>query len=287
MDKSWGCAFDSTLFHREVAELLGSWSFAWHWSLRRCIKKIAAGDIIYLCSDQKLSESTIKGRKGCPTLERNLTNRWKIIEQINKVQEKYRNLKYWQNIEGDFVLEGLLEFDVEAKGHHIQDAFEVRIIVPINYPDAPARVFELAKRIPPDYPHINSNRTLCLGTDIEIQYELSDDNSLLQFVEQILIRNLFGFAVWEKTGIFPFGERKHFAPGLLEFYQNYFNVKDCESAKRLLYYLSRMKRYSRNKWCPCRSGKRIRKCHGDKIKKLISVSSSIHSDISNCRNIIA
>lgn len=220
-------------------------------------------------------------------MERNLINRWKIIDQINKVQEKYQNLKYWQTNEGDFVLQGLLEFDVDAKGHHIQDSFEVRIIVPINYPDSPARAYELAKRILSDYPHLNSNRSLCLGTDIEIQYALSDDNSLLQFVEQILIRNLFSFAVWEKTGTFPYGERKHYAPGILEFYQVYFDVKDCEAAKRLLYYLSKMKRYSRNKWCPCRSGKRIRKCHGENIRRIVAISQKerFKADYHNCKGL--
>lgn len=217
-------------------------------------------------------------------MDGNVENRWRIIDQIKSVTKKYQKLIYWQTVNGNFILQGRLEFFANENGHIVKDAFDIKILVPADYPNSLARVWEIGNRIPKRY-HINPDSTLCIGTQIEVEYALSDNNSLIEFVEQILIKYLFGFAVWERTGKFLFGERKHGAEGILEFYQIYFNVKDFESAKRLLYYLSSMKRYSRKKWCPCKSSRRMRHCHGEKIKHILSVSSRsrFRDDYEACR----
>lgn len=213
-------------------------------------------------------------------------DQWKILEEIKQVTTKYRKLTYAQTAKGDFVLQGLLEFSADEKGYFIEDAFEIKLVIPADYPNLPIRAWEKCNRIPKSF-HTNPNDSLCLGTGIDIDNVLSDNSSVFEFVEQILIRYLFSFCVWEKTGIFPFGERQHGATGILESYQGYFNVKDFETAKRLLHYLSKMKRYSRNKWCPCKSGMRMRKCHGENIKKIIGVSKRdrFRNDYNLCKTI--
>jgi hypothetical protein len=83
--------------------------------------------------------------------------------------------------------------------------------------------------------HTNPNSTLCLGTEAAIYTALSENCSLIEFIEQILIRYLFAFSLWEKAKILPFGERSHGPMGIMEFHSDFFKVDNFERVQNLLH----------------------------------------------------
>jgi hypothetical protein len=86
-----------------------------------------------------------------------------------------------------------------------------------------------------------------------------------------LIGLLFGFWVSqllvEQGKLWPFGERPHGVPGLLESYGELIGTTDARSLLRYLDYLS--KETVKGHWeCPCGSKKRLRDCHLEVLKSL-------------------
>ena len=168
---------------------------------------------------------------------------------------------------GNFLLEGTLGFKVEHLNTTITDSYEVLIEIPKFFPRELPISREIGGRIQKSF-HTNPDGSLCLGTDLEITLVLLDNPSIKEYVEQLLIRYLFGHSYYKIKGVLPFGERSHGGKGILEFYAEYFGTKSLESAKRLLKVLANQK-YSRNKKCPCGSMRKTRKCHGATLLKLM------------------
>ena len=62
----------------------------------------------------------------------------------------------------------------------------------------------------------------------------------------------------------PFGELSHGGIGILEYYQELFDLKDTRRVLTMLKILADDK-YRGHDRCPCGSGKRLRSCHGGKL----------------------
>jgi hypothetical protein len=185
-------------------------------------------------------------------------------EQIRCVQKKYANLDISWHIDGTCELKGWITFVAKFKGTKIKDAYKVCILIFSDYPRTIPQVWETKGRIKETF-HRNPNKMLCLGTPTELRLVIAECQTILEFIERVVVCYLFGHSYWERTGKMPFGERRHGVRGELDFYREFFNVDNDDKGIRLLAYLAKGKRYSRNKWCPCDSSRRIRICHGRKI----------------------
>ena len=139
-----------------------------------------------------------------------------LSRQVLEVQHKYSLIADRIVKDGSHELCGLLPFVANHAEMVIRDKFSIRILVPYNYPRGMPAVWETEWKVPITY-HRNPDGQLCLGTPVEIMLELSENPSLLEFVEQVVVRYLFGFSFWKKTGVMPFGERAHGAFGKMEF----------------------------------------------------------------------
>jgi hypothetical protein len=162
------------------------------------------------------------------------------------------------------LLKGRLEFSARnPEVGEIEDAFDLEIDVPRNFPRDLPTVTETGKKIPrtPDY-HVNQHDgSLCLGSPLRLLLLVSEKPSLIGFAETCLVPYLF--AVWHKLrhgGSLPFGELAHGLPGILVDYMDLFKLEKPEEAFRALQLLGQKKRRANKDQCPCGCKRRLGKC---------------------------
>lgn len=158
-------------------------------------------------------------------------------------------------------------FPIIHEGEEI-DRFQIRILVPPEFPKAVPVVREAGGRVPqgnPDW-HTFSNGISCLQVPEEWLINPKHD-SLIAFLDGPVRNYFIAHALAEEGVVRPMGERPHGAAGLWEAYGEMVgsNVPgtiqgflECLAGERL-----------RGHWqCPCRSGKTLRNCHMSHLFKL-------------------
>ncbi len=148
----------------------------------------------------------------------------------------------------------------------IEDSYDVTLEVPPDFPEHMALAWETGGRIPPTY-HKLDNGALCLGSRIRLRLQTAGSPSVLRFVERCLIPYLYGYSHFLKTGRMPFGELDHGELGTL---QELASLLSMETGSAIPYcVLATLKRRRANKRpCPCRSGRRLGRCHNRKVNVL-------------------
>jgi hypothetical protein len=95
---------------------------------------------------------------------------------------------------------------------------------------------------------------------------------LLHYVHELVIPFLYRFFfLKENNGDKPWGELSHGGKGIVEHYEEYFDVSGKEKVKGLLDYLAEHKEIKGHPKCPCGSGKKIRDCHLNELRELNDV----------------
>ena len=187
---------------------------------------------------------------------------------INGVLSKYTGLVVDFTQKSEVLLKGFVDFDIIHCDTRIIDSYEIEINISDSYPIKIPVVKEVGSRILSKFEHIYSDRSLCLATEADIHIELNPNYDLLDFIEKFVISYLFSYSFFEKYKVFPFGERSHGLDGIVEFYEDYFNVESYSKVLKLLEYTCN-KIYRGHDLCPCGSGKRIRDCHKKSVLNLI------------------
>jgi len=184
--------------------------------------------------------------------------------------------------DGNQLVQGLLEFKASYNNITIQDSFQVKILIPSDYPDNPPVAKEIAGRIPSVF-HSNHDG-LCLAAPIEIRRKFSENSTLLKFVNALLIPYLFAFCYWEEHGVMPFGELSHGSKGIMEYYLEFFKVHSETAVLNLLRALV-SGNYKEHQKCPCGSGIIIRFCHAEYFRKLKKIRQfNLLNDYQRCEN---
>jgi hypothetical protein len=162
---------------------------------------------------------------------------------------------------------GTLTFRAEGrKSPPIEDSYDVRIEVPHEFPDRMALAWETGGTILATY-HKLDNGALCLGSRIRLRLQTAGSPSVLRFVERCVIPYLYGYSHFLKTGKMPFGELDHGELGSL---QDLASLLGMEMGPAIPYcVLATVKRRRANKQpCPCGSGRRLGRCHNQKVNML-------------------
>lgn len=191
-----------------------------------------------------------------------------IYEQYEELNSKYKNLNLNKNSSGIWIIEGLLQFDANDRDKKIsiQDEYNVKVTLE-NYPHNVPSAEEVGGRIPKDF-HTNYDGKLCLTAPLEAKIKFKSCPTLTGFFENLLIPYLYLFSFKEKFGYLPYGEFSHGIKGILEWYEEFFNISSKMQILGLLRILADDD-YRGHLDCPCESSKKIRQCHG---KKLIEIS---------------
>lgn len=187
-------------------------------------------------------------------------NQLLINRHFKELNEKFPELNLIAEDNGSWTVKGPLIFSGKYEECEIEGEFSIEITIPDDYPEIPPTVRETANKIPCDF-HTYYDGTLCLGAPLAVRKKFSENPTLIGFVEKCLIPYLFSFDHKRKYGEMPFGELSHRGQGILEYYQDLFDMKAVKEILGLIKILAD-DNYSDHNTCPCGSGKRLRSCHG-------------------------
>lgn len=190
-----------------------------------------------------------------------------VSVHFKELKNKYPELSLAIDGTGQWVIKGRLNSSAQYNGISIDDEYDVEISIPPNYPFVPPSVREVGDRIPKDYHH--SDLDLCLATPGELIQKFKENPTLLGFIENLLIPYLYRFSFISTYHKEPFGDRSHGWLGIYEYYQELFQIKDKKAVIGLLKVLADNQVNGHMK-CPCRSKKRLRRCHGDILRMALS-----------------
>lgn len=194
-------------------------------------------------------------------------NREFVQEQFLELQSLYKRLSLKDLGEPNGILiQGILDFSARGKDQLINDSFEIEILVPESFPNWHPSVKEVGGQIPITFHHHNDG-SLCLGAPLYVRMVFCEDPTLLGYVQNLLIPYLFTFCYWKKFGKMPFGELSHGRKGIMEYYRELSNSNSDMAVINLLKILAE-DNYRGHHYCPCGSGRIIRKCHGEILKKI-------------------
>lgn len=150
--------------------------------------------------------------------------------------------------------------------------YEIRIVLPDDYPVSVPRVFEIGGAIPwsADF-HINSDDgSACLFVQPERHEQWPLGSGMMKFLEGPVKAFFFSQAYHELSGLWPFGEWRHGDNGILQYYADRLNERRLNILIDLLE-TSLLPKIYRQWKCPCSSGKRTKYCHGDRILRIKSI----------------
>jgi len=154
-------------------------------------------------------------------------------------------------------------------GEQVLTWFRVEIALPAEFPHALPIVWETGGRIPrvPER-HINTaDGSACVV--LPDAFWMSQDRaevSLLEFLRGPVHNFFLGQALVETGQPWPFGEWAHGASGVREHYAALLGTSAPEAPAQLLRFALQQVKGHRS--CPCGSGRRLRKCHGDLLRRI-------------------
>ncbi len=157
-----------------------------------------------------------------------------------------------------------------VEGGREVDAFKIRLHLRREGTLFVPTVFEIGERIPRDINrHVNpDDGSACVGLPEDLFIAARGQAMMLgAFMDGPLRDYFLAQAVFEREGCWPFGERGHGEAGVVEFYRELFGTSDAVVIDRYLVMLSEP-RLHRQWFCPCGSGQKLRRCHGQQLESL-------------------
>jgi hypothetical protein len=194
-----------------------------------------------------------------------------INEQINEVLDFHDGLVF-NSINNTF--EGEL---------FLPDGDTYDVLININsYPNTFPTVHEIGGRIPKKmdrhiYPESGS---CCFTTVAKSQILLKTVvKSLLDFVDEILIRYLENNSYYELNNRYYTEEYSHGKLGIIEGYKDILQIDDTIKVAKILLKVAKSKTLVIHQNCYCESGRKLRKCyrgkHLNNLRKLYMVDKNI------------
>lgn len=194
-------------------------------------------------------------------------------QDILSLLEKYPGLSVRPQRDRSLILVGDLRFQANYRDlEQINDTYAIYIHIPKHFPRELPTVRDANGRISRSF-HTNPDGTLCLGSPIRQFLNLQNDPTLVGFVDNCLIPFLYSHSYKEKSGKMPFGDLAHGRLGIVQEYMRLLRVDKEEACIKMLYLLSAKKRVANKKPCPCKSGRRLGRCHNHILNSLREVQS--------------
>ncbi|MCK9211566.1 MAG: SEC-C domain-containing protein [Ignavibacteriaceae bacterium] len=163
-------------------------------------------------------------------------------------------------------LSGELDFNASFENQEVFDTYLILIVFPKDYPDTVPESFEIGNKIPDNY-HKNKDKSLCIAPPVDLSMKFSSNPCILNYINNLLIPYLYRYSFLQKYGKAPFEEYSHGALGLIEYYFEFLRVDSIPSLGKMLLIVLENK-YRGHLPCPCGSNKKLRHCHGSKLKIL-------------------
>ena len=192
----------------------------------------------------------------------------RLAGQIRELHNEYGVLSVEREKGGHTRLYASLCFHAFFEGFEtVEDTFNIKLLVPQNYPESLPRVWETEGRITSAYQHVYNDRSLCLGIASDLQQKFSENPTLLGFVDNLVIPYLCGYQHWIITGTNPIGEQPHGVWWIDDYYFQRFGLNDRLKIMDTICYLLEHGVHKGGHLCPCGSGQRIKNCHEEELRE--------------------
>lgn len=177
------------------------------------------------------------------------------------VQEYFPKLSYGRNRQHKiWIISGELDI-CDVRGNY-WNTFDVKIVVPESYPHCVPIVMEKSEIIPRDIDwHISENGICCLDSDNNLIVLSRHGINLKDFIAE-KIYPFFANQLYKlQENKYAGQEYKHHVEGIIQYYIEDLNIPSAEDIIVFLEHIIHKKDLTRNRLCPCRSGKKIKNCH--------------------------
>lgn len=164
------------------------------------------------------------------------------------------------------VLDGLLVVSGPAGPF---DSYQIKAGITGGFPAEEPVVFEEGGRIPriADRHIFPDHGNCCLGV-WEEWLLTALDHRFETFLTGPMHDYFVSQTYYEVHGEWPYGERSHGKPGVLEAYSNILGITSNEKIIADYLHLLSRQTIKGHALCPCGSGRRLRNCHGEDLKRL-------------------
>jgi hypothetical protein len=148
------------------------------------------------------------------------------------------------------------------------DRFAVDVVLSPDHPHALPQVFETAGRIPRTMDrHMNGDGSACIVMPDAFWLEHpTRDIDIVEYLGGPVHSYFLGQAAVERGEPWPFGEWAHGGAGVMELYGRLLGTREAARVRDLL--LAVLRPSVKALRCPCGSGRRLRKCHGELVRVL-------------------
>jgi len=204
--------------------------------------------------------------------------RQRLEEQVVEANRKFSGLRLNESQEGKYSVTGILEFWSSYHDKEIEDAYNIEILIPDDYPETVPRSRSVDGKVPKEFHTYRENMTFCTGAPLREKFIFFENPVLISYIEKLLIPYLFSYSCLLKYGELPYGELRHGAPGILEFYKKLFDVEDDLVALAMMSFLADYK-YKGHYSCPCGSKDKLRDCHGSVILEAMKYHSKKECEV--------
>jgi hypothetical protein len=194
-----------------------------------------------------------------------------VESQFAVLKKKYPYLYLFRD-KRDFIIKGTIFIE----GDNLKESYEIEIRLGTKYPSQIPYVKEIGSKIPTDFHHYQDGY-LCLELPLRVWEIFRQDETLLNFVDSLLVPYLFSYTCFKNTGKLPFGERRHDTNGILDDYKDRLEISDDLIIVDILRILAE-DIYRGHHLCPCGSKKKLRNCHGRILLDMKSVGYNFMKD---------
>ncbi len=194
-----------------------------------------------------------------------------IENQFTALKKKYPYL-YLLNEDQCFLIRGTIFIESD----NVKDSYEIETRLTPKYPSQIPYTKEIGSKILVDFHHYQDGY-LCLEIPFTVWEIFRQEETLLNYVDNLLVPYLFSYSCFKNTGKLPFGERRHGTNGILDDYKDRFKTSDDLIIVDLLRILAEDS-YRGHHMCPCGSLKKLRHCHGKNLLHMKSVGYNFMKD---------
>lgn len=171
---------------------------------------------------------------------------------------KYNKLLRPEKVGEEFVMKGRIDVIDEDGGYW--DTYDVKIIIPCNYPLELPILIETGLKIEQHEDWHNRNGVCCLSTNAKMHTVLKNKISLLNWLEKFAHPFLANHVYRIKTGNYANKEFAHGTLGIIQGYYEILNIFTIEEVEEKLKLICGIKKINRNEPCFCCSGKKYKNC---------------------------
>ena len=181
-----------------------------------------------------------------------------LDKDLNEVLEMFPKLKLFEKDKKKTISGEIDIFD--AAGNYV-NSFDINVAVPRNYPHGFPLLFETSNKFEhiPDR-HINEDGSCCVcslqESDLISQKGIAIKDFFLGYVVPYLANQLY----FDSEEEWANGDYEHGSEGILQFYQELFEMEAIEEVINLLSFLN-TKKMNRNDDCFCGKKEKLKRCH--------------------------